>query len=111
MRVSVVGHFKDPAHFLFASGFALDPIEVVPICTFAFGGVLDELKSEHASDAADPNYRHIGGVETQGAVSGFYMFQVAEVACLAALAHRKDVIGKVREHLRALQVVYGDARA
>ena len=109
MRAAVVGHFKDAAHFFFASGLAFDPIEVVPIRMLAFGGVLDELKPEHASGPANSNYRHIRGVEPQGAVSGFYMFQVAEAACPAALAHRKDVIGKVREHLRALQVVYGDA--
>ena len=111
VRVTVIGHFEDPAHFFFASGLAFDPIEVVPIRMLAFGGVLNELKPEHSPRTSDSNYRHIRGVEPQGAVSGFYVFQVAEVACLAAMAHRKDVIGKVREHLRALQVVYGDARA
>ena len=47
MRISAIGHFKDAAHFFFASGLAFDPIEVVPIRMLAFGGVLDELKTEH----------------------------------------------------------------
>lgn len=75
----------------------------------AFAGEFCKFELQKITLLFDSKSTDVRSAVDEFGVAGLYLFQVADIVAEAAFADGEDVVGEVREHLGALEVVYGEA--